>query len=268
MKKLIILFVITIVIAISGCGKKEKTVSLNSTSDTVKAKTEKTTPKSEENPCLKFDELNKKILDRKVKKDEALPELKKLFQEISDYYDKNGGIKYTINDWRFPLDGYSYNAIGGKDGNGYVPGGYNYFDGNKHTGHPAQDIFIHDSNQDNKDDGTGKYVNVLSVTGGIIISCENNWDPKGDGRGGNYIWCFCPYDNTVVYYAHNREIFVKPGDIVKPGDKIAYVGRTGVNAAPSRSPTHLHISLFTVKDGYPVPENIYQNLKKSKLSYD
>lgn len=265
MKKLKFLIVIAIFISVFwGCGKKNETVSVGNNTDTAKVIKDTGSVKNDENPCLKFDSLNKKILKRQVKKEEALPELKKLLSDITQYYERAGGKKYTVSDWVFPLEGYTASAIGGKNGNGYIPNGYNYFDGDKHTGHPAQDIFIHDTNQDSKDDNTGNFVTVRAITGGIVISCENNWDPKSEGRGGNFVWCYSPYDNTSFYYAHNSEIFVKPGDIVKPGDKIAYVGRTGLNAAPKRSPTHLHLSLFNFKNGYPEPENFYPEILKAK----
>lgn len=67
----------------------------------------------------------------------------------------------------------------------------------------------------------------------------------------------------LVYYAHNREIFVSPGDILRPGDRIATVGRTGLNARKKRSPTHLHLTCLKLRDGSPKPENIYLDLKRA-----
>ena len=83
-------------------------------------------------------------------------------------------------------------------------------------------------------------------------------------RGGNFIWIYHPQSETLSYYAHNSNVFVKPGDMVKQGDKIAEVGRTGYNAYKKRSPTHLHFSAFHIENGLPVPYNYYNQLVAAK----
>ena len=51
------------------------------------------------------------------------------------------------------------------------------------------------------------------------------------------------------------------GDIVKSGDIIATVGRTGLNAYKKRSPTHLHMmQLSLAKDGLPKAVDFYKDL--------
>ena len=165
----------------------------------------------------------------------------------------------------FPIAGYGPKSIGGRNGNGYIASGYDYFDGNKHGGHPAHDIFVLDKNQDDLEDTTNKPIKVLSASGGIVVACAPNWDVKSDLRGGKYIFIYDPPSNGLFYYAHNREIFVTPGKIVKPGDEIAAVGRSGKSAYEKRSPTHLHFMYFVIKDGYPKPENPYQALLKARI---
>ena len=64
----------------------------------------------------------------------------------------------------------------------------------------------------------------------------------------------------MFYYAHNRAVLVKPGDVVRPGEVIAIVGRSGRNASAPRSPTHLHVMFLAIDDGYPRPRDIYQDL--------
>ncbi|MBB5396566.1 M23 family metallopeptidase [Mucilaginibacter sp. AK015] len=208
--------------------------------------------------CIKINELNSRVLNGTVKRADAAKQFKTLINQLSKMMHAPG----TSEPWTFPLQGYKTNAIGGTNGNGYSDKGYNYLDGNKHTAHPAHDIFIHDKDQDGIDDKTGKAVDVLAVTDGVVIACTNQWQPASTMRGGKFIWVYHP-EGFISYYAHNRAIFVQPGDEVKQGQKIAEVGRTGFNAYKKRSPTHLHFSAFHIKDGLPVPFNPYRQLVKS-----
>jgi len=208
--------------------------------------------------CIDFNSLNTKIRDGIISKKEALSEIKIVLPKLRNYFYKNGGQDFQKSNWIFPVEGYSSNAIGGTNGSGFNLCRYDYFDGNKHSGHPAQDIFIKDKNQDCFDDSKNKIVNILSMTGGIVIATETNWDTTSNLRGGKYIWIYEPTSNSFFYYAHNSSVKVKPLDIVKPGDIIATVGRTGLNAFKKRSPTHLHLMQLKLdNDGYPKPINCY-----------
>lgn len=206
--------------------------------------------------CDQLNNLNTFILLGSIKKAEASRQFNMLITQL-----KNIVPADNTSSWIFPLQGCNYHAIGGTNGNGYSDKGYHYLDGNKHAAHPAHDIFISDRNQDCIDDKTHQPVNVVAVTDGVVIACVNEWDTASALRGGRYIWIFHPQLNIITYYAHNRAIFVKPGDMVKQGQKIAEVGRTGYNAYKKRSPTHLHFSSFHLIKGLPVPYNCYMQLK-------
>jgi hypothetical protein len=209
--------------------------------------------------CVKINSLNNLVLNGSIKKSDAARQLRDLILELGTNLPIEDNISRV-----FPLQGYNYKAIGGTNGSGYSAKGYDYFDGNKHAGHPAHDIFIRDKNQDCLDDLTHQPVNVLSIADGIVIACTDNWDSKSSLRGGRFIWIFHRSLREFTYYAHNRKIFVKPGDVVKQGQKIAEVGRTGYNAYKKRSPTHLHFSAFFVDDdGFPKPYNSYFELTKA-----
>nr|WP_246545514.1 M23 family metallopeptidase [Pelotalea chapellei] len=147
---------------------------------------------------------------------------------------------------------------------GYIAGGYDFFSGNRHGGHPSFDIFIHDRDQDSLDDRTGQPVQVLSLTAGIVVALEQEWEQGSSLRGGKYLWVYDPVNELLVYYAHNNTLHVALGDIVQPGDVIAEVGRSGYNAAKRRSPTHLHLTVLKVKDGRPLPLNVYQELARMR----
>lgn len=208
--------------------------------------------------CIKINELNTRVLNGTIKRADAAAAFKQLIKVI-----RGNRPMLTGHSWVFPLQGYKTNAIGGTNGNGYSDKGYNYLDGNKHSAHPAHDIFINDKNQDGLDDKTLKPVNVLAVEDGIVIACNNEWLPASAMRGGKFIWIYHHQLDFISYYAHNSAIFVQPGDEIKQGQKIAEVGRTGLNAYKKRSPTHLHFSAFKLQDNMPVPYNPYLQLKQS-----
>jgi peptidoglycan LD-endopeptidase LytH len=215
--------------------------------------------------CKDFNALNAKVRDNNIKKTEAKSQFKNLIEAIGKEYYASGGKDYSDSNWVFPLKGYGYKAIGGVNGNGYQKGGYDYFDGNKHTGHPSLDIFIRDKKQIGIDDVTKKPVSVLSVSGGVVVAVEKDWDSSSHLRGGKYIWIYDPTSNALIYYAHNSRVQVEAGDIVKPGDIVAEVGRTGLNAHKKRSPSHLHLTCLSIVNGLPVARNIYKELLSSKL---
>jgi len=210
--------------------------------------------------CIKINTLNNSILSGSIKKRDAIVSFKILMAEL----DRQVVNIQTDNTLIFPLKGYKASAIGGVHGNGYSDIGYSYFDGNKHLAHPAHDIFIRDKDQDGIDDKTGQPVDVLSVADGVVLACRNQWDVQSDLRGGRYIWIYHPQLNMITYYAHNREILVTPGDVVKQGQKIAEVGRTGFNAFKKRSPTHLHFGTYRLQGGVPLPFNPYSQLTKAQ----
>jgi len=210
--------------------------------------------------CKRLNELNYKILTGSIKKKEAADQFAQLITELGENMPTDDNIS-----WVFPLQGYNYHAIGGTNGNGYSDKGYDYLDGNKHAAHPAHDIFIRDKNQDCIDDRTHQPVNVLAIADGIVIACADRWDSDSQLRGGKFIWIFHRSLRLFTYYAHNSSIFVRPGDIIKQGQKIAEVGRTGLNAYKKRSPTHLHFSAFRLSLSWlPIPFNPYPQLTQAK----
>jgi hypothetical protein len=213
-------------------------------------------------PALEWHLLNIKIRDQLITKQEALVKLRELEILLKDLYLKSGRGK-SEGPLSFPLKGYGPCAIGGKEGGGYQIQGYDFFDGNQHKGHPGHDIFIQDKNQDSLDDGTGKPVEVISASSGIVVSANLNWEPSSSIRGGNYIWIYEPIKSRYYYYAHLNEIFAKVGDIVSREDSLGTVGRTGVKAYPKRSPTHLHFVVHQSIEGHPKPINPYLELIKA-----
>lgn len=210
--------------------------------------------------CCEFNLLNTAIRDGSADRAAAPLRVKELISSIRQNYYARGGTDYTKDTWVFPVEGYGGKAIGGRKGNGYKPKGYDFFDGTRHRAHAAHDIFIMDRDGDGLDDLTGNPAMVRSMTNGIVVAVETGWDTSSTLRGGNYISIYNPSDHALVYYAHNATVLVVLGDIVGPGDIMATVGRTGLNACKKRSPTHLHLSYSEVNDGNVAARNIYRDL--------
>lgn len=166
----------------------------------------------------------------------------------------------------FPIRNYGPNSIGGTRGEGYRGKGFDLFDYNVRGSHPAQDIFIRDTNQDCLDDRTSKPVDILAMTSGLVLAIETGWTPGSEYRGGNWIWVYDPVMHGLFYYAHNNVIDVTPGQWVQAGQKLATMGRSGYNAYKTRSPTHLHIMyLHLLPSGLPVPRNPYNWLLSARV---
>ncbi|MBK5275396.1 MAG: M23 family metallopeptidase [Desulfuromonadales bacterium] len=215
--------------------------------------------------CASFNELNTRIRDRRIGRPAAQTELTRLLAGVRAEYYRAGGRDYPRSEWVFPLAGYDSRAIDGGRQHGYVPGGYDYYSGNSHGGHPALDIFIRDRNQDSLDDRSGRPVKVVALTGGVVVALEREWEPGSPLRGGKYLWIYDPGSDLLVYYAHNNGLSVGLGEIVRPGDVLASVGRSGYNAAKRRSPTHLHFSVLKVgSGGQVVPMDVYRELKGAR----
>jgi len=217
--------------------------------------------RSQMEPAAQWHLLYTQIRDGLLSKQEAQFRLKSLEVVLKDLYLKQSNRKEESS-LCFPLEGYTRSAIGGKKGSGYQAQGYDFFDGGRHKGHPGHDIFIRDRDQDGSDDSTGKSVNVISASSGIIVSVNSSWEPSSPIRGGNYIWIYEPIKSRYYYYAHLKEIFVKIGQIVSRGERIGTVGRTGKNAYPKRSPTHLHFTVHRSTEGCPMPVDPYRELVK------
>lgn len=215
-------------------------------------------------PCEDFDRLNTLVRDGQIPKEQARRDVPGILGRIGEWYRQEGGKSVPRADWVFPLRGYTVTAVGEGPAHGYLPKGYDYYDGNRHGGHPSLDIFIRDRNQDDRDDRTGEPVAVLSVAGGVVVAGETEWHEKSRLRGGKYLWVYDPSTGRLFYYAHLREIAVKVGSRVAAGDTLGFVGRTGLNAHKSRSPTHLHLTCLSTATAALKPEYLYPDLVRAR----
>lgn len=210
------------------------------------------------------------IRDGKIDRQSAIDSMFNFTNEVWEYLDaaikKNKTGKYSVDEWVFPVKGYTPAAIGGRNGSGYISAGFDFFE-QKSGGHPAHDIFIKDVNQDCLDDFTNRPVEIISMSGGLVVETRKDWTPdRTDIRGGNIVYVYDNFTNGLFYYAHLNEVYVNIGDFVKPGTELGTMGRTGANAYPKRSPTHLHLMYVRSLDGDLVPEDIYNDLLNAKLT--
>lgn len=210
-------------------------------------------------PCQRWNELQIFIRDGLIDPSRAKEEMVRLHGELVSLF-----WARDFNFWKraFPVEGYSSKDIGGR-GNGFVAKGYNFYDGNRHLGHPAHDIFIRDKDQDSRDDRTGKKVGVRAFASGVVVGINEGWRPGSQIRGGNYLWIMSPRRELYCYYAHLEDIRVGLCNWVEAGEVVGTVGRTGKNAFPGRSPTHLHFMCLEFKDGEMKPIDTYPELLKA-----
>ncbi|MHB9154577.1 MAG: M23 family metallopeptidase [Endomicrobiales bacterium] len=213
------------------------------------------------NPALEWDVLEKSVRDNKIEKYRAMKILREMRPLLDRYFSEHGGLAAPKSKWVFPLK-YGVRNIEKY----YVANRYDFFSSIRRNDHPALDLFIRDRDQDSRDDKTGRPVEVLSMSAGVVVAKSAVWEPGSAYRGGNYLWIYDPVTKALFYYAHLRDVFANVGDVVKPGTGIATVGRTGKNACKKRSRTHLHIMYLRYpENGYPHPRRIYTELLKSRL---
>jgi hypothetical protein len=217
-------------------------------------------------PVTEWGDFEKAVRDQTIKKEDArkeFPDIYKGLKEVCRDYAFN-----KDSQWLFPVKGYGKKDVGK---GGFRPDiyygsspikGYDFYDGNRHGGHPAYDIFIHDKNQDALDDRTGKPVAIIAPVDILILSVEAAWDQGSEIRGGRYIWALDPLHDQVLYFAHLNDVLVKPGSFIKAGSDIGTVGRSGKNAFPPRSPSHLHLMVLKVKGNKLEPFDCIHYLDK------
>lgn len=206
------------------------------------------------------------IRNESIARDKASAELADLTAKLKALALKRHAFKEEK--WAYPLKGYSWSYIEKRDFfpnavyGPYKTRGYDFFDGNRHGGHPAHDIFIMDKNQDSRDDVTKKMVNVASMTDALVISTCYEWMKGSKLRGGKYVWTYNPAEDKFFYYAHMKNVLVQPGQLVRKGDILGTVGRTGLLAAMKRSPSHIHLMVLEYKNGKMLPYDYYKKIKR------
>ncbi len=215
-----------------------------------------------ENICDKWNKLDKEIVNQTIDVDDAVDMMEEYEPKIKLYFKKNNGITVSRDNWVFPLK--NFTSIYYRDnGNDFREDKYDYFQGSNTKGHPAHDIMILDSNKDLLDDLTLMPVDVVSMSSGVVVATDTTWSVGSLLRGGKYVKIFDVTNDGLFYYSHLSKINVRPGDVINAGDKIGEVGRTGRKAISNSGKTHLHVAYLRSDEGYPVPDDIIADLRRS-----
>ncbi len=217
-------------------------------------------------PIADWIHFEKAVRDQTIRKADAKKQFPALFQSLKEICRKHPFERRSS--WQFPVQGYGARDVGA---GGFRPDirygsspikGYDFYNGNRHGGHPAYDIFIRDRNRDMLDDRTQKPVMILAPVDLLILSAESDWEAGSGIRGGRYIWALDPVQDRLFYFAHLNKVMTEAGAVCKAGSAIGTVGRTGKNALPSRSPTHLHFMVLEIKGEDLVPYDYRAQLGK------
>jgi hypothetical protein len=160
-----------------------------------------------------------------------------------------------------------YDTSWGVGGIAFQPRGYQFFSGNRQGIHPSLDLFILDKDQDNLDDRNQLPVTIIAFSAGVVVGLNTEWEFPSPQRGGKYIWIFDPSTERYTYYAHLAQVDVQLGQIVQAGEPLGLLGRTGLNAYPKRSPTHLHLTVLSYRQGEMVPYNPWSELLRARLGH-
>lgn len=216
-------------------------------------------------PVEAWQEYETSVRDAGISKAEASRKLESVVSALSA--DLLSKYTFSASSRAFPVEGHGLRALNKAAFaphivyGPYGTRGYEFFDGNRHGGHPAYDIFIRDRDMDSLDDRSGKPVNAAALADSVAVSINTGWQKGGKLRGGNYAWLYSPVTNRFFYYAHLGEVFVKPGEFIPAGGKIGTIGRTGRLADSKSSPTHVHFMVLDYQNGKLIPYDYYNDLK-------
>ena len=217
-------------------------------------------------PISEWNSFEKAVRDQTISRDSARQWVVSLWPRLESLCDV--WPDDTVRTWHFPLKGHGPGDIGK---GGFRPDivygsspvkGYDFYDGNRHGGHPAYDIFVRDTNRDCRDDRTGLPVPVVAPVRMLVLSIDTGWQSDSTIRGGNYVWAMEPVLGLLLYFAHLDSVAATPGDTLQPGQTLGTVGRSGANAAARRSPTHLHMMALRVQGPVLIPLDFLDRLRR------
>jgi hypothetical protein len=153
--------------------------------------------------------------------------------------------------WVFPVEGPRADIEIGGGGTGHRPSRVIPCHAAANPGHPAHDIFVKEAGTTGRNARNEPYW-ARAVEDGVVLVARDGWEPGDPWRGDNYVLLYLPARRLVAHCAHLEMLLVCAGERVRRGQRLGMVGRTGLNAWPKRSPTHLHLGLWDARTFRPV----------------
>jgi hypothetical protein len=200
-------------------------------------------PRTLEQACYLWQSAERCVRDGSLPRRTA----RKAFRQAAAVILESRAWPQPVTPWAFPLPGYGARDF---DARSYKPQHFDYYKGTRGGApHPAVDIFVHDRGQRMVDDRTGRPIHAVSAFEGLVLSAQPAWKPGDPWRGGVYCYVMEPASGRIAYYAHLKEVYVKPGQWLRAGEAVGEVGRSGTNALKRRSETHLHFMWMQFKQG-------------------
>lgn len=213
-------------------------------------------------PIAAWDALEKAVRDGLVTPEVARAELLRVVAALRQAHPTREDRRWTV-----PVRGGRVAWLGGRNGEGFRPNGprpaYSWYDGNKHGGHPAHDVFIPDRNRDCLHDRTRDPFIAVAMQPGVVASINTGWAP-GEPRGGKYVWLYQSATDRFYYYAHLNRVDVRPGQRVQAGDALGTVGNTGFPADRANKPCHIHLMALDVAGGAMKPYDYFRDLSRRR----
>ncbi|MCA9520034.1 MAG: M23 family metallopeptidase [Myxococcales bacterium] len=208
-----------------------------------------------------FDRFERDVMFGRLGRRAARQRLLEMLKKIRVTYGPRLEGRRVPSIWHFPIEGGARRFNVGGRGKGFRPKRpsppYDFYDGNRHGGHPAHDLFIHDRNRDCRDDRTSKPVRALAMVPGVVIAVNLRFSP-GKPRGGRYVWIYNPHLDKLFYYAHLDRVDVHLGQLLTAG---AVIGTVGASGFKKPRPCHIHLMVLDVADGAMRPFNYYDKLR-------
>lgn len=103
---------------------------------------------------------------------------------------------------------------------------------------------------DNRDRGARRHegIDIFAARGTPVVAAADGWvtSQTRNRLGGNVVWVWSLSHRVALYYAHLDRRAVPPGEWVRAGDVVGYVGNTG-NA--SGTAPHLHFGIYAPPAG-------------------
>jgi murein DD-endopeptidase MepM/ murein hydrolase activator NlpD len=209
--------------------------------------------------CRQWEQLEQQVRDGKVDRRTVRAQFQALWPQVT--IDDIPSPKEGLWQWDFPMPGYGADDWSSQS---YDPSSYKFFDGPDAKGHPGVNIYAHDIHRKGLDDRTGKPIAIVSATDGVVVSARKFWTEADPNPLGVYVCILSQEEKRFFYYAHLSKLKVGLGQLVKKGQVLGWLGRTGHTVIKRNLGTHLLFEVHSFDDGLFYPVYPGRALKEAK----